>query len=382
MTGKELELQRVQEAFEDKKIGLALSGGGYRAAVFHLGMLSYMAENELLEKVTHISTVSGGSIVMGVIYRLNNFRFPTSKEYLENVHRQAIEFFKKNTLLEDNMKASAVTASATNGLVTLNKKLLTRLKNKTWNLDKDIQDLPDAPIWTINATTGETGKSWRFSKEKMGDYMIGYMKEPHISLAQAITASAGFPVAIGPLRLMLNRYGYKTKDKYIPGKGDFPRETVTLYDGGLYDNLGTEVFFGANGTQFPESVDFLMVSDASKPFDIKKDMASLWWFGKFNQISDISTEQIRSLRLRMFRNLIAQKDKPDLGMHIRMGNSELGMEDEAKCAKNIDTDLKSFTTRKTNCLINNGHDATSKSFSKYLSDVQELEDMKETDDLL
>jgi len=366
MTGKEEEKHNLQQAFENKKIGLALSGGGYRAAVFHLGMLSYMAENGLLERVAHISTVSGGSIVMGLVYRLNGFRFPSSEEYLQNVHTQAIAFLQKHTLLEDNMMLAATKSSASNGLLALNKKLLQRLKGKTWGLDKDIQELEDTPIWTINATTGETGKSWRFSKEKMGDYVIGYMKHPHVTLAQAISASAGFPVAIGPLRLMLNKYHYKTKDQYIVGTGDFPRETVHLYDGGLYDNLGTEVFFGSNITKFSDSIDFLIVSDASKPFDIKKDMASLWWFGKFNQISDISTEQIRSLRLRMFYNLIKRENQPDLGLHIRMGNSELGMEEEAKCAKKIDTDLKVFTKRETNCLINNGYDASSKSFSNYV----------------
>ena len=338
----------IQQAFKNKKIGLALSGGGYRAAVFHLGVLSYMAKNGLLENVSHISTVSGGSIVMGLVYRLNGFKFPTSEEYLTRVHSQAIAFFKEHSLLEDNMKLAAAKSSTSNGLFTLNKKLLGRFKSKTWGLDKDMQELDDKPIWTINATTGETGKSWRFSKEKMGDYIIGYIKKPHVSLAQAISASAGFPIAIGPLRLMLNQYGYKTKDKYISGKGDFPRETATLYDGGLYDNLGTEVFFGANGTKFPKSIDFLIVSDASKPFEVKKDMAALWWMGKLNQISDISTEQIRALRLRMFHNFTHREHEPNLGMHISIGNTELGMEEEAKCAKNIETDLKSFSTRRTN----------------------------------
>ncbi|RUM74891.1 MAG: hypothetical protein DSZ12_04725 [Sulfurovum sp.] len=373
------EKEKLQKAFNNKRIGLSLSGGGYRAALFHLGVLSYMAKHELLEHISHISTVSGGSIVMGLIYRLNAFKFPTSKAYLENVHTQAIEFLKETTLLEDNMKISAAKASATNGQFALNKKMLRRLKGKVWGLDKDIQTLEDTPIWTINATTGETGKSWRFSKKRMGDYLIGYMKNPHISLAEAIAASAGFPIAIGPLPLYLNKYGYKTKDHYTPGSGDFPREKVTLYDGGLYDNLGTEVFFGANATRFPKSIDFLIVSDASAPFNIKKDMASLWWFGKLNQISDIATEQIRSLRIRMFHNLVDKQNEPDLGMLIRIGSGELGMEEEAKCAKNIETDLKSFSTRKTNCLINNGHDAASKNFSNYLTKLQELKELEMTD---
>jgi len=371
---------KLEKAFTDKKIGLALSGGGYRAAVFHLGMLSYMAENNLLEKVAHISTVSGGSIAMGLIYRFNSFKWPTSKEYLENVHEEVITFLQKHSLLEDNMTTTLVKSAATNGLLALNKKMLRRLQGKTWGLDKDIQELDDHPKWTINATTGDTGKSWRFDKEKMGDHVIGYMKNPNISLAKTISASAGFPVVIGPLRLMLNKYGYKTKEKYDPGEKSFPRETVTLYDGGLYDNLGTEVFFDRNATRLSKSVDFLVVSDASKPFDMKKDMFTLWQFGKFNQISDISTEQIRSLRLRMFRNLAYRKDEPDLGLHIGIGQTELDMEDEAKCAKRIATDLKALSKREINCLINNGFDAASKNFEKYMKDVDEYNAIGETDE--
>ncbi len=45
------------------KIGLALSGGGFRAAFFHLGVLARLAELGLLRRIEVVSTVSGGSIV-------------------------------------------------------------------------------------------------------------------------------------------------------------------------------------------------------------------------------------------------------------------------------------------------------------------------------
>ena len=46
-----------------KRIGLALSGGGYRAAAYHLGTLRALHKMDLLEKVDVISSVSGGSII-------------------------------------------------------------------------------------------------------------------------------------------------------------------------------------------------------------------------------------------------------------------------------------------------------------------------------
>lgn len=52
-----------------RKLGLALAGGGFRAALFHLGVLRRMAELDLLRRVELLSTVSGGSIV-GALYLL------------------------------------------------------------------------------------------------------------------------------------------------------------------------------------------------------------------------------------------------------------------------------------------------------------------------
>ena len=43
------------------KIAIALSGGGVRATVFHLGVLARLTRQSLLESVTLLSTVSGGS---------------------------------------------------------------------------------------------------------------------------------------------------------------------------------------------------------------------------------------------------------------------------------------------------------------------------------
>lgn len=50
------------------KLGLCLSGGGFRAALFHIGTLAALAERELLHKIEVISTVSGGSIIGAYYY--------------------------------------------------------------------------------------------------------------------------------------------------------------------------------------------------------------------------------------------------------------------------------------------------------------------------
>ena len=51
------------------KVGLALSGGGFRASFYHLGVLAQLAELDVLRHVEVLSCVSGGSIV-GACYWL------------------------------------------------------------------------------------------------------------------------------------------------------------------------------------------------------------------------------------------------------------------------------------------------------------------------
>ncbi|MBI2160037.1 MAG: patatin-like phospholipase family protein [Candidatus Rokubacteria bacterium] len=60
------------------KLGLALSGGGFRASFFHLGVLARMAEWGLLRHVEALSTVSGGSI-LGALYYVHLKRLLETK---------------------------------------------------------------------------------------------------------------------------------------------------------------------------------------------------------------------------------------------------------------------------------------------------------------
>src|SRR5512141_2244411 len=71
------------------KISLAMSGGGFRATVFHLGMFGRLARENHLEDVSLLSTVSGGSLCAGLIYSLNGVRWPGSQVYLNQVEPEA-----------------------------------------------------------------------------------------------------------------------------------------------------------------------------------------------------------------------------------------------------------------------------------------------------
>ena len=58
----------MEAGIETERLGLALSGGGFRAAFFHVGVLARLAETGVLPEVEVISTVSGGSIVGAAYY--------------------------------------------------------------------------------------------------------------------------------------------------------------------------------------------------------------------------------------------------------------------------------------------------------------------------
>lgn len=355
--------ERVHRGFQYKKIGLSLSGGGYRAAAFHLGVLSYLAENKLLENVTHISTVSGGSLVTGLIYKLNDYKWPSSEQYLSNVLDNAIHILQTTDLLEEQGLLAGIISWLTNGKYASHEVVVQKLKN-LWEIDINLQGIADSPIWTINTTTGETGKSCRFQKTEMQDYKLGKIKNPSFDLAEILAASAGFPGIIGPLVVDL------TQHDFIPNQG-IQNTKISLYDGGLYDNLGTEVFFNGNFSKLPSHIDFLVVSDASMPFEMKKDMYLFGRKSKAKQILDISTEQIRSLRSRMFHRLVYRENEPDIGTYIRLGTTTLGLVEEAKSAKSVATGLKALSTHDMQCLIANGYDAASKGFSKYDEAVED-----------
>jgi predicted acylesterase/phospholipase RssA len=67
-----------------KKIGLALSGGGFRATLYHLGLIRFLRDAGLLHQVTHITSVSGGSIIAAHLALNWEKRFPSCVERFKN----------------------------------------------------------------------------------------------------------------------------------------------------------------------------------------------------------------------------------------------------------------------------------------------------------
>ena len=186
-------------------IGLALSGGGTRAGVFHIGVLKYLAEQKLLENIKYISTVSGGSLLVALIFKLNNYIWPSSDGFL-NVTLPKLEEIYTSVDYHHEMIVQFVK----NPFFLLNRQVaIKKVLYEKFNLYENFQDLPDSPLWAINANTLETGKSWRFSKKHMGDYKIGYVNTPDFSLTDAVTTSMSFPFIINSYELDTRNFSWK-----------------------------------------------------------------------------------------------------------------------------------------------------------------------------
>jgi NTE family protein len=301
-----------------RKIGLALSGGGFRASVFHIGVLTFLAEKKQLENISYISTVSGGSLLIGLIYSINNNKWPTSEEFLNDVAPKIKKQLTESSLINDTLLSLICRPFNWRYIFHRVNILAYTLKN-VWKVNSIISDIPEYPKLVINATTSETGKSWRFSNEKMGDYLSGYVKAPNIPLSDVMAISAAFPAGFGPYTIATNQFKwfkYKTWSSKDTIEIQPTFKKLHLYDGGVYDNLGVEPMMSNSKSFLRDEIDYLIVSDASKPLGIES-IASIFRIVKRTiRLLDITTDQTRSLRARMLFN---EFKKNSSGLYIKIG---------------------------------------------------------------
>jgi NTE family protein len=301
----------MTNAKHKSRIGLSLSGGGIRAAVFHLGVLKYLAEAGLFDRIANISSVSGASLCIGAIFAVNNNKWSSGKTFLRDVLPAVRE-----TILKHDIEISALLRLPLTPWYWRNRvELVADMLEKKWGIKGTLQDLPETPYWEINCTTFETGGNFRIRRDYMGDSKIGYTQEPKLAVSRMIAASAGFPVLIGPYTLKTKKMRW-TKDKQGEGEEARVDRKLTLWDGGVYDNLGMEVLYKIE-KGLDDEIDFLLVSDASAPIAYQKRRGTMS-FSNMKRLLDISTNQVNSLRSRDF---FAHVVKSGEGMLLRIGGT-------------------------------------------------------------
>jgi NTE family protein len=316
----------TNSSLRPRKIGVALSGGGVRAAAFHAGVFRWLAEAGLLEQVRHVSSVSGGSLFTGLIYHLSGYCWPTSEQYLNSVYPQLKECLTLKSLQKDAI--CRLIFNPLNWRFLLSRaNVLAQSIEELWGIHGVLEQLPLHPIWSINATTAENGKRFRFKNRTGGDYEIGYADFADFALARAMAVSAAFPGGIGPLTLDTASHSWRKRDSWDsttpPEECAPPFPHVHLYDGGLYDNLGIEPLFDVGGRKIKESagdIDFVMVSDAGAPLNRLLLPNFLRW-RRLKRFMDIVMDQARALRVRAFVKFLQQNNSA--GMYLQIGSDPI-----------------------------------------------------------
>lgn len=371
----------------DVQLGLALSGGGSRAAVFHLGVLKRLAAGGLLENVSAISSVSGGSIAAALVFTRSGLRWPTSSEFLATVYPALHQVLTETPLFSPGLVARfpSVWIKATRSRA----EVVSQWLQQRWGVCGELNELPSKPRWLINTTCIQTGKNWRFSRRWMGDYSFGIHESPTISIADAVAASAAVPYVLGSIRFALPTDGWRrlnpANDELLePIKPRFT--TVNLWDGGAYENLGLEPLWKPDRGLL--HCNHLIVSDASAPLSdpsetsmlglIKGDLPS-------PRLFDITSDQIRALRSRMFVRALEQKEVT--GNLLRLGGSASVIDWRAKYTRSteegerfqpsgtaagalrIKTHLEAITPQTFELVARNGFEVADATMTAYRSDL-------------
>jgi len=271
----------------EEGIALCLSGGGYRAMLFHVGGFWRLNEAGLLPKLDRISSVSGGSITAGVLgLRWNALAFD-NKGVGQQFRKQVVDPIR--SLADCTIDESSILSGALLPGTSISDRVI-KAYDKYLYSGASLQQLPDRPRFVINATNVQSGALWRFSKPYMADYRVGRIlaKTRTVSLATAVAASSAFPPFLSPVELSFRSSDFEKDDKADLQFEPFTTEVV-LSDGGVYDNLGLETAWKNYKT--------VLVSDGGGKMAPEESPKRDWARHSFRILSLIDN-QVRSLRLR------------------------------------------------------------------------------------
>jgi predicted acylesterase/phospholipase RssA len=341
-----------------KRIGLALSGGGFRATLYHLGLVRFLRDAGLLQQVTHITSVSGGSI-MAAHLALNWTDYTgTDKEFDQaaakllaytrlDVRNRIVRRFPLGLLLRGPRR-----------LLGLSNRLLTRTGwldhhyEKHLYGDRSLFELPECPQLHILATNLSEGCLCSFNrdglwmmKEKAGRSEIERIRVGLMTVSMAVAASSAFPGFFPPLELTGQDVGARG--------GEFGRQAYT--DGGVFDNLGVRMFRWLTPLLSEEkALDGVLVSDVGSRILIQDSQAG-GLVRTALRSSDILMDRVWQLETENFQDtfgFVFARVTDVVGP--AEDSTALHAEVQRQIA-NIRTDLDAFSLLESSCLIRQGY---------------------------
>lgn len=281
-------LDMDQQEPVEEVAGLCLSGGGYRAMVFHAGSIYRLNELGILRSLARISSVSGGSMTAAALaaawpalkWDAQNRATNLDSEFLRRVNNQARDTIDVGAGLS---RFNPFSSPAKEAAESYEKHLCDRMTLA------DLPKPPQAPLFVFNASSLMTGKLVRFRHDYIADYSVGQFTGLPCRVSEAVAASAAFPPFLSPA--ILETRGGTIKDGSAgPNARGAMRKAWTLTDGGVYDNMGTETVWKRCRTIF--------VSNAGRPFEVQEDPATDLVFQPVRVI-DMVMAQAEALRNRI-----------------------------------------------------------------------------------
>jgi NTE family protein len=266
---------------------LCLSGGGYRAMMFHVGSLWRLNEAGLLPTLKCVSSVSGGSITAGVLgsnWGALDFNAGVARAF------DGALVAPIRTLARHTIDTNSVLGGLLNPFGSIHENIAAAYRKYLYG-HKTLQHLPDppGPVFVLNATNVQTAALWRFTKAFMGDYRTGLVTKPNLELAVAVGASSAFPPFLSPVPVDLGGQEFQ-KDPIADLQMPPFTTKVVLSDGGVYDNLGLEPVF--------KHYDTVLVSDGGQKIAPEGEPAADWARHSY-RVLDLVDNQVRSLRKRL-----------------------------------------------------------------------------------
>jgi NTE family protein len=324
-------------------IGLCLSGGGYRATLFHLGAIRRLNEFGIFPKVTTISSVSGGSILNGFLAsRLDPPLSAGVADFEKSVAKPMRDFCSLDIRRWLGLEAIIPGTHNSTGLAREYDQHLTN--------GKKLAEIPAAPAYVFCSTDLAYGVNWMFKKAQCGDYQAGFLPTPADWLVStAVAASSCFPPVFKPLQLNLDPTKIPPGNDTSPNRDKRIRE-ITFSDGGVYDNFGMEPVWKDHET--------VLSSDGGAVFALGGETGFVWEIGR---LTGILGHQVEALRKRwLISNFVSGQMK---GTYWGIGSTvaDYGLTGgySEPVTKNfiaaIRTDLDSFSEAEASVLENHGY---------------------------
>lgn len=335
MPEQPITIKNVEEAPETtliEGIALCLSGGGYRAMLFHTGALWRLNEMGVLPRLHLISSVSGGSITAGVLgVHWNSLVFDSqgrATNFLAQIVTPIRQLASTNIDVEAVLKAAILPGNASDRVAQEYREQLFGTAT--------LQDLPaDGPRFVFNATNSQTGALWRFSRQLMGDYRVGIIANPTVEIADAVACSSAFPPFLSPHLLNIEGMDWSNIDGADLHVEPYISQAM-LSDGGVYDNLGIEPAWKRYET--------ILVSDGGQKMSPDPSPHQDWVLHT-KRVLDIEDNQVRSLRKRQLIDSYRKQERTGAYWGIRTNIADYQLLDALPCPYEKTQELASESTR-------------------------------------